>query len=139
KKVPTSSDMHILAQMRLAQIYEQKKDYGKAVAILEGFGKNPLIARQSDMELGDLYRRKEDYASAIPYYTKIIDANKNPVDTDWVVYFARSICYARDNQWQNAEADLLKALALSPQRPEVLNYLAYSWADHGKNLEKALG
>lgn len=139
KSVPEKSDMYVLAQMRLAQIYERQKNFDGAVAILSKFEKNPLLARQINMELGDFHRRKEDFASAIPYYSKIIDGLKKPVESDWVVYFARGICYERNDQWDLAEKDLLKSLDLAPQQPEVLNYLAYSWADHGKNLTQALG
>ena len=37
-----------------------------------------------------------------------------------------------------AEADLKKALELSPDQPLVLNYLGYSWVDQGIHLEPAL-
>ena len=36
-----------------------------------------------------------------------------------------------------AEADLLRALELSPEQPYVLNYLGYTWAEQGKNLDRA--
>lgn len=136
--VPEKSDMYILAQLRLAQLKERSKDFDGAVAILNGFSKNSLLDRQVNTELGDLYRRKEDFAKAIPYYSNVIDTIQNPVESDWVLYFARGICYEREDQWELAEKDLQQSLKLSPQQPEVLNYLAYSWAEHGKNLEQAL-
>lgn len=138
RTVSEKSDMYILAQLRLAQIEERRKNFDEAVAILTRFTKNPLLDRQINMELGDLYRRKEDFAKAIPYYSNIINKIDTPSDIDWVVYFARGICYERNDQWDLAEKDLQESLKLSPQQPEVLNYLAYSWADHGKNLEQAL-
>src|SRR6202000_1918327 len=36
-----------------------------------------------------------------------------------------------------AEADLLAALQLRPDDPGLLNYLAFSWADQGVNLDRA--
>jgi Flp pilus assembly protein TadD len=33
---------------------------------------------------------------------------------------------------------LQRALELSPDQPEVLNYLGYTWVDRGENLEQAL-
>jgi tetratricopeptide (TPR) repeat protein len=41
-------------------------------------------------------------------------------------------------QWDAAEKDLLRAIALRPQDPVILNYLAYSWIDRGVNLDRAL-
>lgn len=136
--VPETSDLHVLAQLRLAQLYEQQGNAKKAMNVLEKFQKDPLTARQVKTEIGDMYRRREEFSKAIPYYTDVINSIEKPATNDWVIFYARGICYERDNQWQKAETDLEAALKLSPQQPEVLNYLAYTWADHGKNLPKAL-
>lgn len=138
KPVKKSSDLYVLAQMRLAQLYEQQGKIEKSIPLLEQFLKNPVTKMQATMELGDLYRRKEDFAKAIPYYTEIIDSKTNLVENDWVLLYSRGMCYERNNQWDLAEKDLIRAMELSPRQPEVLNYLAYSWADHGKNLPQAL-
>lgn len=138
KDVSKDSDLYVLAQMRLSQLYQQQENYDAAVVILEKLQNDPLVKTQAAMELGDLYRRKEDFAKAIPYYTAVIDAKSSIVDTDWVLFYSRGMCYERSNQWEKAEADLTRAMELSPRQPEVLNYLAYSWADHGKNLPQAL-
>jgi len=53
------------------------------------------------------------------------------------VFFSRAIALEREGRWDEAEADLRKALELSPDQPSVLNYLGYSWADQGLNLEKS--
>ena len=42
------------------------------------------------------------------------------------------------NDWNKAEKDLKKAMRLNPDDPYILNYLAYSWLDRNKNVEKAL-
>ena len=47
--------------------------------------------------------------------------------------------YEQSNRWPQAEADLKAALKLSPQEPQLLNYLGYSWVDKGENLSEALG
>jgi tetratricopeptide (TPR) repeat protein len=137
--VPNDSDLYALAQFRMVQLYEASGDTDKSVAILRDLEKNPLLRRQALTEIGDMYRRQEDFAKAIPYYTKVIEAIDRPIESDWAIFYARGICYERDKNWTKAEADLKKSLELSPQQPEVLNYLAYSWADHGQNLDKALG
>ena len=41
-------------------------------------------------------------------------------------------------RWPQAESDLLRALELNPNQPLVMNYLGYSWADKGMNLDKAV-
>lgn len=138
RAVPQNSDFFVLAQMRLAQLFESMNDISKAIALLDDLSKDELVRRQALVEIGDIHRRRENFVKAIPYYTRAIDMVTTPVDRDWVLFYARGICYERTKQWDKAEADLKIALELNPDQPEVLNYLAYSWADSGKNLEKAL-
>jgi tetratricopeptide (TPR) repeat protein len=138
KSIGKDSDLYILAQFRLAQFFEEKGENNKAVGILEDLSKDKLVSRQAWTEIGDIYRRQETFDKAIPFYTKAIEASEKPQPGDWALFYARGICYERAKDWDKAEADLLQALKLNPDQPEVLNYLAYSWADSGKNLEKAL-
>ena len=46
--------------------------------------------------------------------------------------------YERIGEWDKAEKDLKESLKLSPNQPQVLNYLAYSWVDMGINLDEGL-
>lgn len=87
----------------------------------------------------DLLRRKSKFSEAIEVYDKIIASIKERKSrqSDWAIYFARAICLERSDRWARAEKDLIKALELKPDDPEVLNYLGYSWIDRGKNIEKA--
>ncbi|WP_375211162.1 tetratricopeptide repeat protein [Hyphococcus sp.] len=43
------------------------------------------------------------------------------------------------DEWPAAEADLLRAVEIAPQEPAALNYLGYSWAERGLNLDEAFG
>jgi tetratricopeptide (TPR) repeat protein len=136
--IPQTSDFYVLSQMRLAQLAEEDGDNPKAISILQNLGKDPILTRTAETEIADIYRRDEDFMGAIPHYTKAIETIKEPDESDWPLYYARGICYERAKEWDKAETDLQQALTLSPQQPEVLNYLAYSWADSGKNLDQAL-
>ena len=50
----------------------------------------------------------------------------------------RGMSYERVNKWTLAEKDLLMSLEKSPEEPYVMNYLAYSWVEKGKNIGQAL-
>ncbi len=52
--------------------------------------------------------------------------------------FGRGIVLERTKQWPKAEADMKKALELSPEQPQVLNYLGYSWIDQGLHLQEGM-
>ena len=63
----------------------------------------------------------------------------NPVTSkDWPLYYARGVSEERAHRWNEAERDLQQALKLSPEQPEILNYLGYSWVDQGRNLPQAV-
>jgi Flp pilus assembly protein TadD len=88
--------------------------------------------------LGNIYRGRDRFAEAADIYTKGIDTIKDPVATDWRIFYFRGVSLERSKRWKEAEADLLKSLELNPDQPQVLNYLGYSWVDMGINLDKGL-
>jgi tetratricopeptide (TPR) repeat protein len=84
--------------------------------------------------LADMYRNLGRYQDAEPIYSRMLADNP----ADWRLYFARGAARERLRRWPEAEADLRRALELSPDQPEVLNYLGYSWVDRGEHLQEGL-
>lgn len=84
--------------------------------------------------LADMYRSLERYEDAEPIYTDLIAETPS----DWRLYFSRGAARERLGRWSDAEADLRRALELSPEQPEVMNYLGYSWIDRGEHLQEGL-
>ncbi len=82
----------------------------------------------------DLLRSAERYGEAEPLYTQLIAASPN----DWRLYFARGVTRERLSHWDDAQADLQHALQLSPNQPDVMNYLGYTWVDRGEHLDEGL-
>jgi tetratricopeptide (TPR) repeat protein len=88
--------------------------------------------------LGDAYRAADKEARAVKAYDKAIALIGTPQKKDWPILFARAVSEEGAKDWDASEADLRAALQLSPDEPEVLNYLGYSWVDHGRNLAQAV-
>lgn len=84
--------------------------------------------------LADMYRNLGRWSEAESIYGQLIAAQPN----EWRFYFARGAARERLGRWPEAEADLRHALELSPDQPNVLNYLGYTWIDRGENLEEGL-
>ena len=101
--------------------------------LAQDYPDSPLPA----MREGDMLRSKQRFAEAIAAYDRAIARISQPVQTDWLVFYDRGICYERSHQWPKAEADFKLALTLAPDQPYVLNYLGYSWADMGQHLVQA--
>lgn len=88
---------------------------------------------------GDMLRRKERFAEAAAAYSAAIARLGTPSRSNWPLFYARGIALERAGDWAHAEPDLRYALELAPDQPSILNYLAYSWAERGENLDEARG
>lgn len=137
-QVPEKSPFWPLVQLRSAemeQLLGRPLDAERRlVFFLERFPKN--VSALSDMAA--LYRRQEDFARAFTYYDKAIALTDPANPTLWALLHGRGICSERLKNWPAAEADFQKALAIRPNEPHVLNYLAYSWIERGEKLEESL-
>lgn len=137
--IPATSPMKPTAVVRIAQNLDAMGDREEAIRRLS----NIVATRPDDLDavsvLGDILRYDEQYGEAIDAYTKALEIAGGEAPADWRFYYVRGIAYERNKQWENAEADFLKALELNPDQPQVLNYLGYTWVDMGMNLQRALG
>jgi tetratricopeptide (TPR) repeat protein len=96
----------------------------------------------SDLEawtaLGDVYRAMEHYPDATDAYTHALKIAPPNDKNDWQLYYARAVAEQQSDNWPAAEADLQTALKLSPEEPDVLNNLGYSWIEKKENIPQAL-
>lgn len=133
-----SSPQFETARIQMALNADQAGRKEEAITSLRQFtAKYPDRASQAQLSLADLLRSNDRFAEAIPVYDKVIEALGEPKPHHWPMLYARGITLERAGNWPLAERDLLRALELEPDQPNVLNYLAYSWIDKGLNLERA--
>ena len=92
----------------------------------------------ANVTLGGAYRSNEQFTEAADSYDKAITLMSGNEANAWHVYYDRGITYDHLKQYDKSEADFRKALALSKDDPQVLNYLGYSMIDRGINLDEAL-
>lgn len=114
---------------------------GRSDAAIEAL--QQLATAQPDLievwvSLGDTLRRAEKFVDAITAYDRAVALIEKPGPDHWVIFYARGICLERQKAWDKAEADFRKALALSPDQAQVLNYLGYSYLEKNTNLDEAM-
>jgi tetratricopeptide (TPR) repeat protein len=138
RRVPSNSPFARVAQMQIGLNLADLDKKDEAVAQL----KRLLAADPNDMRaylaLGGVYASKEDFRSAANLYDEAAAKLKNPIRTDWNIFYQRGIAYERLKEWPKAEPNFRKALELFPNQPQVMNYLGYSWVDMNRNLEEGL-
>jgi tetratricopeptide (TPR) repeat protein len=93
---------------------------------------------ESWVALGDIYRASDKFADAVGAYDHAENAIAHLSKRDWPMFYARAMCKEKLKQLDASEADIQTALKLSPEQPELLNYLGYSWVDRGRNITQAL-
>ena len=126
-----------MARLRRAAILDRMDRRDDAIEALRQIAADHPESRLPDLQLGDLLRFQKRYPEAIAAYSRAIARIDTPVRSDWLAFYQRGVAYERSNRWALAEADLKMALELAPGQPFVLNYLGYSWADMGRNLDQA--
>ncbi|WP_374473085.1 tetratricopeptide repeat protein [Phenylobacterium sp.] len=132
-KPKANSPEFAAAQAKLAWTYQSAKDTETALKLARAAAASGDA--DARMTLADLLRANEQYAEAAEVLSGLIGEAKTP---DWRLYFARGVSLERLGRWKEAETDLLAALKVRPDEPELLNYLGYTWIDRGERLPEAL-
>jgi len=136
--IPAASPLHFSVQISRAFNLNHINRVEEAKTLLEDLHKQrPREVKVLDA-LGFIMRGRKRYAEAAVYYSKIISQLGRVEPKHWSYFYSRGVCYERLKLWPKAEADLVKAVELSPEQPAVLNYLGYSWVDQKRNLTKAM-
>jgi len=135
--IAKTSPLYWLARMRVAEVYEASGHSETAAALLHELTQNKETRIQALIGLGDLHRRHEHFAEALEAYDTALAEIGDVTEDHWAVVYARGMSLERLNNWDRAEKDLLQALSFQPDNPMILNYIGYSWAEKGINLQQA--
>jgi len=135
--VNSASPIFWLARLRSAEAYEAAGDAKKTVEVLSQLAKNDHLRPTALAFLGDVYRRQNKLSDAVESYNAALEGGAQG-GARWQVVYARAIARSDLNDWAGAEKDAMAALAMQPENPMILNFIAYGWADRGVNLDKAL-
>ncbi|MEL6359737.1 MAG: tetratricopeptide repeat protein [Pseudomonadota bacterium] len=138
--IPSTSAYYEQAQIelagglfRLGREEEAISRLKRVVTVLE----DPQDAR---LTLGNLYASEGDHQAAVDVMSDAIDGLGDDLSKeDWRYFIVRGGSYLELDEWPPAEADLKKAVELAPEEATTLNYLGYSWAERGLNLDEAFG
>ncbi len=127
-----------MAELGRAEALRSSDRVDAAIEVLQQLAKSHADLPDVHRALGDILRNEERYDEASNAYDAAIANLPDQNESHWVLYYVRGITHERSDRWPEAEADFRKALALSPDQPQVLNYLGYSFVESGENLDEAL-
>ena len=136
QRLPSTHPLFWLSGLYRAHLNIKDENNDDALNILQPIYQKYPENRSIKTLYADLLKSNLRFSEALPLYDSLIQASQNAPEGRF--YASRGMCYERLKQWDAAEKDLLRAIALRPQDPVILNYLAYSWIDRGVNLDRAL-
>ena len=139
KQVPEDSPMRRVSELQLGLALAQTGDVEEARKHLTALIASDPKDIRSYIAYGSILSDAKDYAAMAANFDKAVEIiGPVPSRGDWSIFFQRGIAYERLKQWDKAEPSFRKALELSPEQPQVLNYLGYSWVDMNRNLDEGL-
>jgi len=137
KPVPSSDPLILVVQLREAALEAKIGDTDAALKLLDTVAAATPDRPEAYAMRGDILREQKKFADAVVAYNAAVKRIPHQDRSNWPLFYERGISLERSQNWPLAEADFLHALELSPDEPDVLNYLAYSWTEQGKNLPRA--
>ena len=119
---------------------EQQDSNQSALEYIEKFISDGFKNARLLKTYGSLQRSQRLYNEAIKSYTGAIEQAKREQYTEaiWPILFLRGISFERSKNWNLAEADFISALELSPNQPQILNYMGYSLLERKEKLDQAM-
>ena len=137
-QVPRSHPAYVEAELGRAQALQLIGEGTTAIEVLTQLSGSFENLRAVHMTLGDFLRRDEQYARAVRSYDMAIELIDQPARGQWYLHYVRGTAHDWLGDWPAAMRDFDRALELSPNQFQVLNYVGYTLVDRGEQLGKAL-
>ncbi len=138
RQIDKSSPYYRMAATQAAVNEARLEKKSAAIADLRALAQAYPDDSENWIALGDAYRDQNNYDGAIDAYDHAEKIIGTPQKRDWPLFYARAMAQDSAKHWDKAEADVNLALKLSPDQPELLNYLGYSWVDRNQHIAEAL-
>lgn len=123
------------AALRISLLLELDRK-AEALGIAQALASRPGASGTDWAQLGDVLNAADQKAEAAKAYGKAIEMTVDP-DRLWRLYLVRGGIYERMGNWEQAEPDLRKTVAMAPDQAVALNYLGYALLDRNRNLDEA--
>lgn len=137
RSIPSTSAFYEQAQIEIAGGLIALGDEKEAMKVLRAAARSDE-AVEAKFTLANLLASQDRHGEAIRVYGRLIDAlPDDPPEDSWRFLVGRAASLIEIGNWPPAEADLVRAVEIAPKEPVALNYLGYSWAERGENLEQA--
>jgi tetratricopeptide (TPR) repeat protein len=131
-RIPTSHDRYAEARTQIAGIYEHRGDFERAIAEVEG-AREARESRPLDLYLASLRAKAGDLDGALAFLQRLLD--ESPDDAE--ILYNIGVIHGEAKQIDEAIHYMQIVLGMNPDHAGALNYVGYTWAEQGTNLDQA--
>ena len=113
-------------------IQEESGDYAQAlVEVRKALDAEP--SRELELYGVTLRAKAGDFEGAVDYLEAML--RKEPENDE--LYYNLGVVYGEHDRSDDAIRYMQRALEINPDNANALNYIGYTWAEHGVNLDEA--
>lgn len=134
--IPRDADGYEDALVMLVKIMREDKEYDEAISLINDIIDQGDISSETELYpvLAGLYKDKGD----MPLAHKIFKQAIEQFPDEPGLRFEYSMFLDQAGEMEEAMAEMHRVLEIDPENPFAMNYVGYTWAEQGKNLDKAL-
>lgn len=132
ESVPSSAPIYADARIQIAAIYQSEERPEEALRELE-LARSVRPNRQLEFQIAALQAELGDFEGGVALLESLLDGS----EADTEVYYQLGVQYGVKKDVDEALRYMQRVLEAEPNNPNALNYVGYSWAEQGENLEEA--
>jgi len=132
ERVPAGDPQYVEARIQISLVLESQGRVREALDEIERLraGDDGRVVR---LRAASLHAALEDYDGAIALLEGLLDGSEGDVE----IHYQIGVVEGSRKRVDAALASMQKVLELDPKNAAALNYIGYSWAERGENLEEA--
>jgi tetratricopeptide (TPR) repeat protein len=132
ERIPPESDHYAEARTQLAALHERQARYSEALAQVEK-ARAVKPSRELDLYAATLQAKSGDFEGAVAHLEALLEEQPN----DDQLLYNLGVVYGEADKIEESIEFMRRALAENPDNASALNYIGYTWAERGINLDEA--
>jgi tetratricopeptide (TPR) repeat protein len=132
KTIPVKSDLYGNAQLRIAMIMKKQGQLKEAVLIVE-----QAIKSKKDPSLYAILSSLQEDNKDVQAAEKTLKEGLSVFPENVELYYTLGVLYEKTNKFDDSIRQMDAVLRIDPNHADALNFIGYSYADRGINLDEA--
>jgi tetratricopeptide (TPR) repeat protein len=132
ERVPEDSPVYVEARIQIATILEEREDFSGALVEVERI-RRMRTNRAFDFHVASLRARAGNFEGGVALLEEMLAADPN----DDEVLYQLGVLYGSERRVDEAMRYMRATLEHNPDNAQALNYIGYTLAERGENLDEA--